>query len=196
MRADDTAVAPILESVLEAVPAGRALDLATGTGRNALALADRGWHVDAVDLSRAQLERARDRAADRGVDERIEWILADVDDYAFPAGAYDLVTISFFDALDRLPAVKRALAPGGVLVYEHYLESPPGTSGPGERYRFAPNELLSACADLRVLYYAETRIDGEPRVTLAACTDRSDTTRLLPSLSAEDRHASDRYRDN
>ncbi|WP_230198549.1 class I SAM-dependent methyltransferase [Halopiger goleimassiliensis] len=184
MRSDDTAVAPILESVLETLPPGRALDLATGTGRNAVYLADRGWRVDALDISRTQLERARERAAERGVADGIEWLLADADRHAFPEKTYDLVTISFFDALDRLPAVKCALAPGGVLVYEHYLESATDGAGPGDRFRFAPNELLSACADLRVLYYAETAVDGEPHVTLVGRIPTADGSDGLPSLAA------------
>lgn len=159
-------VSPVLRAVLEDLPAGRALDLATGGGRNALFLASSGWTVDAVDLSRAQLERARDRPGARA--DAIEFVLADVDSYAFPEAVYDLVTISFFDARDRLSAVESTLAPGGVLFYEHYLESRPGETGPGDRYRFAPNELLSAISGLRVLYYAEYRAEGEPRVTLVA----------------------------
>jgi len=38
---------------------------------------------------------------------------------------YDLVTIGFVDASDRLPAVLSTLSPDGLLFYEHYLESPP-----------------------------------------------------------------------
>ncbi len=159
-------VSPVLRAVLEDRPPGRALDLATGGGRNASFLAASGWAVDAVDLSRAQLERARERVG--ACADAIEFVLADVDSYAFPEGAYDLVTISFFDARDRLPDVVSSLRPGGVLFYEHYLESGPGESGPGDRYRFAPNELLSAMSTLRVLYYAEYRAGGEPRVTLVA----------------------------
>lgn len=177
-------VEPVLKTLLESLPPGRALDLGTGLGRNARALAACGWTVDAVDLSRAQLERARDRTARRdhdGVGQQageIAWILADVDSYAFPSDAYDLVTISYLDVRDRLPAVQTALKPGGILFYEHYLESPagyPGSDpdpdqqpGPGDHYRFAPNELLEACSDLRVLSYRESLVDGEPRVTLVA----------------------------
>lgn len=179
---EPNAASTILHALLESRPPGRALDLATGLGRNAAALAERGWAVDAVDLSRSTLDRARERVdPDPGA---VEWILADVDSYAFPRGAYDLVAISFFDVRDRLPAVKSTLAPGGILFYEHYLETPPGESGPGDRFRFGPNELLSACADLRVLYYVERRVGGEPRVTLVARTDDGADRRRLPELPA------------
>ena len=38
-----------------ALPAGRAIDLGTGEGRNAIWLAERGWQVTAVDFSAAGL---------------------------------------------------------------------------------------------------------------------------------------------
>lgn len=178
--AESDGLAPAVRTVVEALSPGRAFDVATGTGRNALALADRGWTVDAVDLSSAKLSRARERATERGT--TVNWILADVDSYCVPDGAYDLVTVSFFDARGRLPALIDALAPGGVLCYEHYLASPAGDSGPGDRFRFEPNELLTACSDLAILYYAEHRVGDEPRVTLVA-RNETDVPRWRPRLS-------------
>ena len=46
---------------------GRALDLATGTGRHALRLAEAGFEVDALDISAVALGMARERAAARGL---------------------------------------------------------------------------------------------------------------------------------
>ncbi|WP_290817035.1 class I SAM-dependent methyltransferase [Halovivax sp.] len=138
------------------LPSGRALDVATGEGRNAIFLAERGFTVDAVDISRTMLDRARGRAAERSAS--VNWILADVDDYCFSAAAYDVVTISYFDARDRLDAVKRALAPGGVLCYEHHLTTDSDdVADPSARYRFEPGELREACSDLTIDRYEEDR---------------------------------------
>ncbi|WP_327232168.1 class I SAM-dependent methyltransferase [Streptomyces murinus] len=52
------------------VPRGRALDLGCGLGRNALLLAERGFEVDAVDLSPAVLALAKERARAAGLDVR------------------------------------------------------------------------------------------------------------------------------
>lgn len=156
---------PLLERYVEALDPGRALDVAAGTGRNAVYLAERGYTVDAVDRSREGLRIARERARDRGVADRLNPVRADVPTYAFPEGTYDLITISFYRAVDRLPDVMDALAPGGVLFYEHHLRSPGGyEAGPdGDRYRFGANELLHACLHLTVLAFdakRETRRDG------------------------------------
>ena len=146
---------PVLRSYVDTFPDGRALDLATGPGRNAVFLADRGYEVDAIDRSVEGLRLARENAAARGVD--VNWIRADATEYAFPTGTYDVITISFFRAVDRLTDVKAALAPGGVLFYQAHLRSSgPVAVGPSsDRYRFASNELLRACLDLTVLYYDE-----------------------------------------
>lgn len=164
--------APLLRRNADWLPDGRALDVATGTGRNALFLAERGYEVDAVDVSGVALARARDRATDRGVD--VNWVQADLERHPLPTEAYDVVVVTFFHALDRLPDLKDALAPGGVLLYEHHLRAdPPAERGPSDdRHRFRSNDLLRACLDLTVLSYAErTRVEDGRRsavVELAA----------------------------
>ncbi|ELZ12672.1 methyltransferase type 11 [Halovivax asiaticus JCM 14624] len=152
--ASEVAPSPVLSDVIGALSPGRALDVATGHGRNAISLAERGWTVDAIDISRAMLDPARRRADDRGVS--VNWLLADVDDYCFPSGAYDLVTISFFDTRDRLDAIRQTLVPGGVLCYEHHLVSE-ARAGPGvaTRYRFEPGELRTLVDDMIVAHYVE-----------------------------------------
>ncbi|AUV82728.1 SAM-dependent methyltransferase [Salinigranum rubrum] len=150
----DPEPSPVLRAVLDRFPAGRALDIATGTGRNAVFLAERGYEVDGIDQSREGLEITRERAAERGVDDRLSLTQGDAKEYDYPESTYDVVTISFFRTLDRLNDIKEALTPGGVLFYQHHLRSPEATVGPsGDRYRFRANELLNACLDLTVLYY-------------------------------------------
>jgi SAM-dependent methyltransferase len=153
----DADPSPVLRRYLDACPTGRALDLATGTGRNALFLASEGYRVDALDRSRAGLRLARESAREGDVADRIEWIQADAEEYEFPTGTYDLVTISFYRAVDRFPDIKAALAPGGVLFVQHHLRTDEDVAGgpDSDRYRFAANELLHACLDLTVLYYGE-----------------------------------------
>ncbi|MFP9190864.1 class I SAM-dependent methyltransferase [Natronosalvus vescus] len=163
---------PILEAAVDGHPPGRALDVATGGGRNARYLAAHGWTVDGLDISRIVLERARARARADGVSAN--WILADADRYGFPPTMYDLVTISFFDARRSLPEILEALTPGGILVYEHYVvsgdsgDSSASTSGPGDRYRFQPGELLERCRShgIRIQIYDEYERRDETRVIL------------------------------
>ena len=169
----------MLRRYVETSPGGRALDVAAGTGRNAVFLADRGYRVDALDGSRAGLEITRKRAAERDAVDRINLVQADIPTHEFPTETYDLVTISFYRATDRLTDIKEALADGGVLYVEHHLRSEePVESGPsGDRYRFAANELLRSVLDLTVLAYREgieTRSDGR-RAAIARVLARNTT---------------------
>jgi SAM-dependent methyltransferase len=101
------------------LPPGRAIDLGTGEGRNAIWLAERGFTVTAVDFSRVGLARAAGLAAGRGVS--VDWVHADLLDYRPTAGGYDLVLVAYIQLpADRLTALARtaaaALAPGGTLL--------------------------------------------------------------------------------
>ncbi|WP_121742637.1 class I SAM-dependent methyltransferase [Natronorubrum halophilum] len=180
---------PELERRLTTLPDGRALDVATGTGRNALFLADHGYDVDAVDISDAALERAEARADERGVD--VNWLRADLADLDLADDAYDVITVSFFSALEHLPALKAALAPGGVFVYEHHLRSSdPVEVGPSsERYRYRSNDLLRACLDLTILSYEERRrpvAGGIAAVATLVARNSSGGTQSYPKLAARD----------
>ena len=104
---------------LAALPPGRAIDLGTGEGRNAIWLAERGFTVTAVDFSQVGLARAAGLAAERGVS--VDWVHADLLDYQPAPGRYDLVLIAYIQLpADRLTALARAaasaLAPGGTLL--------------------------------------------------------------------------------
>ncbi|WP_280537124.1 class I SAM-dependent methyltransferase [Halopenitus sp. POP-27] len=173
---------PVLRRYMSAAPDGRALDVATGTGRNAIALAEAGYTVDAVDLARTGLAIARGNAADVGVDDRINWIQGDLSTYGLPAERYALVTVSFFRCLDRFTDLIEAITPGGYLFVEHHLRStdptPGGSSDP--RYRLAANELLRASLGLTVLHYdegTERPPDGKSRATARVVARKSTGSR-------------------
>ncbi len=104
---------------LAALEPGRALDLGTGEGRNAIWLAGRGWQVTGVDFSAVGLARAAELARQRGAD--VGWVQADLLGYEPAPAAYDLVLIAYIqlppDGLAHLVRTAvTALAPGGTLL--------------------------------------------------------------------------------
>jgi len=148
--------APVLEQYVETFPDGRALDIATGTGRNAVFLAEQGYTVDGLDKSREGLKIARENAQKRGVNDRCTWIQADAVEYAYPEAAYDVITIRAFQIMERLTDIKAALAPGGVFYYQPHMRTAGRVDyGPSDRNRVGANELLRVCLDLTVLHYRE-----------------------------------------
>lgn len=147
--------APFLEEWLDRIPAGRALDVACGAGRNALRLAEAGFDVEAVDISQAALDMAAAEAARRGV--RLSFRQADLDHLELDAGAYHLITVIRYRNRDLWPRLVEALAPDGWLLVEHHMTTALDVDGPSTAdFRLDPQELLSACAGLRVVYYAES----------------------------------------
>jgi SAM-dependent methyltransferase len=111
-----------VEEVAAGLPAGRALDVAAGEGRNALWLVERGWRATAVDFSAVGLERARSLAERRLGDraEELELVQADVLTYQPEPSAFDLVIVAYLQvsASQRRTALRLsagAVAPGGRL---------------------------------------------------------------------------------
>jgi ubiquinone/menaquinone biosynthesis C-methylase UbiE len=73
-------------------PGARCLDVCTGTGGVALALASRGAPVIGLDLASGMLERARCKARAAGLAERARWVRMDARRLAFRDGAFERVT--------------------------------------------------------------------------------------------------------
>ncbi|MBN1584613.1 MAG: class I SAM-dependent methyltransferase [Anaerolineae bacterium] len=79
-----------VECVLALPGQGQILDLACGFGRHALELARRGYAVVGVDITEAYITQAQQRARAHGLDNRTEFICADVRDVSFH-NAFDVV---------------------------------------------------------------------------------------------------------
>jgi SAM-dependent methyltransferase len=157
--------------------AGRALDLGAGLGRDSIALAGRGFHVTAVDLSPTGIERLREQVRAEGLSDQVEALAGDLRHMEFPAQAYAVIVAATVldhmpleDAVRALDAIERALERDGVFYVEvHTTEDPGSPVGAGSRktipasetraavvHYFFPNELLRLlAARFRVLFYEE-----------------------------------------
>jgi SAM-dependent methyltransferase len=102
-------------------PPRRALDLATGNGRHALALAEIKFNVFAVDRRLDALHIAATHARRRGLEVKL-WC-ADLTAYPLPAERFELLVVTRYLQRDLFPALSLSLVPGGVLVYETFTES-------------------------------------------------------------------------
>jgi demethylmenaquinone methyltransferase / 2-methoxy-6-polyprenyl-1,4-benzoquinol methylase len=96
-------------------PGSKALDVATGTGDLAIALAERGASVVGIDFAEKMLEIARRKAPD------LEFRTGNALALDFPDDEFDAATVGFgarnFDDLDRgLAEMARVVKPGGRVV--------------------------------------------------------------------------------
>ena len=118
---------------------GRALDLAGGTGANALWLARRGLEVTMVDIATRALTRAREQSARASLKLRL--IPADLELAPLPPGPWQLITCSHYLQRDLIARAAAELAPGGRLVWIHptrtNLERHPK---PSARFLLEPGE--------------------------------------------------------
>lgn len=153
---------PTLVAVVSDLPAGRALDLGTGDGRNAIHLAVSGWRVTAADFSQVALDRAAAGAAAAGVE--IDWRLEDLIAWEPEARAFDLVVLMFM----HLPRDERrgvygraaaAVAPGGtfLVVGHHLLNIEEGVGGPQDPdVLFVPADVVADLPEEFTVVRAET----------------------------------------
>lgn len=120
----------------------RALELACGTGRDAVYLSLRGFEVEAWDLLPDALERCDDLARRYG--GCVKTVVKDIEREPFlPVAKYDL--ISCFNYLHRplMPAILAAVRPGGVVVYETFVTTQRELFGKprGDDHLLKPGEL-------------------------------------------------------
>jgi SAM-dependent methyltransferase len=154
----------LVEELLVGLPPGNAVDLAAGEGRHALWLADRGWHVTAVDFSAVGLARGQ---AQPGAD-RVRWVQADVLQWSLEPVGLDLVLVAYLHMPEAVlcSLLTRAtgwLRPGGrLLVLGHDLESiTAGVGGPQEPDILLTVERLTPVAGLLEV----DRLEQVPRST-------------------------------
>ncbi len=132
---------------------GKSLDIAAGTGKNALFLAEQGFSVEAVDISDLALKSFA------GKHSEIYPICADLDIFDIPGNRYSLILNIRFLNRRLFPYIREGLVPGGILIFETYLE------GPGQEYcqsscrdyLLRENELLHSFLSLKILFYQEAR---------------------------------------
>ncbi len=164
-----TGVASIVEKFAKEANVGTGLDIACGTGRHTLYLAELGFAVDAVDYSDYALEQIPE-------DPKIKKIEADLDDYRIVAGRYDLIINCNY--LDRrmYGQIVDALKEGGVLIFETFLDA----RGEGYHQPSNPdfvlrrNELPEVFSMLEQIHYDEredVNLRGE-RVRVASFVAR------------------------
>lgn len=127
---------------------GRALDVASGTGRVALWARARGLEVTAVDISAVGLERLRLIAPDIVTVERNLEL-----DPRLPRGPFALITCFRYRQLSLWPAMKSVLAPGGLLVAEVLgVANLERHAHPSRRWLADPGELLEGARGLEVVH--------------------------------------------
>jgi rhodanese-related sulfurtransferase len=141
---------------------GRVLDVASGRGRHALLLAGAGFQVRAVDADAAAVGRLRDVAASVGLDLDAAILDLEASEVDLGESLYDLVLVVHYLHRPLFPALRRALAPGGLLLYETFTaeQARHGGRPRDPRFLLEPGELPRLVAPLEVLRSREGEFEG------------------------------------
>ena len=153
---------PFVIEHLPLAPPGLALDVAAGAGRHTLAIARTGRAVEAIDRDLDACRMLARGAHAEGLPVRV--VCADLERLPLPAGRYALVVDTLY--LDRtlMPALVRALRPGGLLLIETFTIAQLASGHPrNPAFTLAPGELPRLTAGLEVIAYREGPVERAGR---------------------------------
>jgi len=119
---------------------GRALDLACGSGRHAIWLADQGWNVVAVDWNAEAIASIRHPQVDARV------VDLEQDSSILAPDAYDLVVCWLYYQRDLYSLIRESVRPGGIAALCALLQG---------RFAAERGELRGYFADWEILHEAD-----------------------------------------
>jgi SAM-dependent methyltransferase len=144
-----------------------ALDLAAGLGQNGLWLAEQGYHVDVMDISRVALRQAREEMALRNL-RNANLLQVDLDELVLKhdgdclaaheicAESYDLICVFRYLKRSLFPLIKDAIKPNGRVIYEtfnlNYLQEVPQFN---RDFLLKQHELADIFSDWRIIHHEE-----------------------------------------
>lgn len=152
-------------------PGMRALDLATGTGDLAIAIAHAAERVEVVGLdpSRGMLAIGREKVVAHGLADRVRLVEGDAEELPFEDASFDAITIAFGirNVPDRARALRemaRVARPGAAIAILELGEPRSGILGPLARFHIRVlvpriGALLSGAQEYR---YLQTSIAAFP----------------------------------
>jgi len=159
---------PLLVRTVSELKPGRALDLACGTGRHAIFLAERGWQVAAVDASSVGIELAQTAAL--ALNLEVDWKVSDLDrnEFEIEAEAYDLIGVFYYLQRDLFPQIRAGVSFGGIVIAAiHMVDEPPDTKPMNPAFLLQPGELRAEFRGWEILhdYEGTPTEDGHQRRT-------------------------------
>src|SRR5712691_7278205 len=162
-------------------PAGLVLDLAAGGGRHSRLLRDGGFAVRAVDRDvSALLPLAGPRCEVRQIDLETgaAWRLGD---------GYDGIIVTNYLHRPLLAAIRQALAPGGVLIYETFALGNERLGRPqNPDFLLRPHELLEAFAMLTVIAFEQGEVTAPRPAVIQRIAAVAGPLARLPEAAALD----------
>ncbi len=152
--------AEFLVQNVELLPKGRVLDVAMGSGRNAIYLAKVGFNVEGVDKSSKAVNIVLELA--RKAEVNIKAQVSDLEGhYPIEKDAYEVIMCFNYLQRSLIPQIKDGLKKGGMVVYEIFIMDQARFGKPkNPDYLLKHNELLDIFRGFWCLRYREGIVKG------------------------------------
>lgn len=141
-------------------PGATVLDLATGSGRNALFFAARGHKVTAVDIDLSRLPPA----------DNVERVQADLENgnpWPLPGRRFGAAIVTNYLHRPLMPDLLAAIEPGGVLLYETFMDGNQRFGRPSRpAFLLNDGELLETVRGTFSVIAYEARLTSEPTMAM------------------------------
>lgn len=149
----------LIEEILKNKKSGKILDLGCGEAGTSLLLAEKGFEVTCIDISKTTINNIEKEAKKRGV--KITALVADLtkfeieEDYDIIIGTGIFHFLPEENSLKLIDNIKKHTKKYGLNVFEVFLQEDPSQEEGSEGYYFKPNELKDLYSNWDILDYEE-----------------------------------------
>jgi len=151
-----------LQKYINEVKKGKTLDLACGSGRNTLFLAQNGFEVDALDIAQIALDALQTQLKAENLSHLVDTKLVDLDNFSIKDDKYNLILMCNFLDRQLIQKTKQILNKDGIFIVETYMIDDKNEKEDSDKINLLEkNELKKIFDDsYEILFYNE--YDNEP----------------------------------
>ncbi len=108
-----------LVQIIDQIKGDKVLEIACGTGRNSIFLAQKGFNIDALDISEVALEHLNSKGF-----ANIKTKIVDLEEYTPEQNSYDLIVKTNYLERKLIAPLLKALKEDGIILIETYMDHP------------------------------------------------------------------------
>lgn len=148
---EDRTPSPKVLEAIKYTKGNKALEIACGTGRNTIYLAQNGFEIDAFDISDVAIKHLKKQNI-----KSINAMQKDLESFSPNKNLYDLIVQTNYLDRDIFPSLKDSLKKDGIIIIETYMNHKENEKPPSNPlFLLQENELKEIFSDFEILKYDE-----------------------------------------
>jgi tellurite methyltransferase len=154
------------------IPGRRVVDIAMGSGRDALFLSEKGFFVTGLESSIEAINIAKETTTQKNL--VVYPVLGDARRLPYRENTFDCTLVFYFLERESIHKIQALLKKGGILMYETFLKRQNNIDRPrNPDYLLDDGELIGYFKGFEVLFYEETiENNGDRRKAIARAVGR------------------------